>query len=116
LTLSGKGQRGAGSQHPKPDEDRQRGANTRRTTCYLEVEAIQQDLNRLLAYYNLERTHQGSRLNGRMPAQALREALGIEELAALVPAGRRLPNQQPYVQRGAGRRAVTALEQDDYPA
>jgi transposase InsO family protein len=57
-----------------------------RTTWYLEVDEIQRDLDRFLAYYNLERSHQGYRLKGRTPAQALREALGIDELPAIVPA------------------------------
>jgi transposase InsO family protein len=51
-----------------------------RTTWYLEVEEIQRDLDRFLEYYNLQRSHQGYRLKGRTPAQALREALGVEEL------------------------------------
>lgn len=54
-----------------------------RTTWYLEVEEIQRDLDRFLEYYNLRRSHQGYRLNGRTPAQALREALGIDELPPL---------------------------------
>jgi len=37
--------------------------------------------------YNLDRSHQGYRLRGRTPAQALREALGIAELPPLVPSG-----------------------------
>jgi hypothetical protein len=49
------------------------------------LEEIQRDLERFLAYYNLERSHQGYRLKGRTPAQALREALGIEELLAILP-------------------------------
>lgn len=53
-----------------------------RTTWYVEVAEIQRDLDRFLEYYNLQRSHQGYRLNGRTPAQALREALGIEELPA----------------------------------
>lgn len=56
-----------------------------RQTWYLSPEEIQRDLDRFLAYYNLERSHQGYRLRGRTPAQALREALGIEELPAIVP-------------------------------
>jgi transposase InsO family protein len=51
-----------------------------RTTWYVEVEEIQRDLDRFLAYYNVQRTHQGYRLKGRTPAQALCEALGLEEL------------------------------------
>ena len=51
-----------------------------RTTWYLEPAEIQRDPGRFLAYYNLERSHQGNRLKGRTPTQALREALGIEGL------------------------------------
>ena len=51
-----------------------------RTTWYVEVSEIQRDLDRFLDYYNLQRSHQGYRLSGRTPAQALRDALGIEEL------------------------------------
>lgn len=36
-----------------------------------------------MAYYNLERSHQGYRLGGRTPALALRQALGIETLPNL---------------------------------
>jgi len=59
---------------------------TGRTTWYVEPAEIQRDLDRFLAYYNLERSHQGYRLKGRTPAQALREALAIEELPSFVPA------------------------------
>jgi hypothetical protein len=38
-----------------------------------------------IRYYNLERTHQGYRLKGRTPAQALMEALGTAELPDIVP-------------------------------
>ena len=51
-----------------------------RTTWYIEVSEIQRDLDQFLEYYNLQRSHQGYRLQGRTPAQALREALGVEEL------------------------------------
>ena len=34
-------------------------------------------------HYNLARSHQGYRLKGRTPAQALREALGLAELPSL---------------------------------
>jgi transposase InsO family protein len=51
-----------------------------RTTWYEGPEQIQADLDRFLEHYNLQRTHQGYRLKGRTPAQALREALGIEQL------------------------------------
>jgi transposase InsO family protein len=56
-----------------------------RTTWYVEIEEIQRDLDRFLEYYNLHRSHQGYRLGGRTPAQALREALGITDLPPLVP-------------------------------
>jgi transposase InsO family protein len=56
-----------------------------RTTWYIEVEEIQRDLDRFLEYYNLERSHQGYRLLGRTPAQALREALGVAELPPFTP-------------------------------
>ena len=38
-----------------------------------------------LRYYNLERSHQGYRLKGRTPTQALREALAIQTLPPVVP-------------------------------
>ena len=47
-----------------------------RQTWYIGVEEIQRDLDRFMRYYNLERSHQGYRLKGRTPAQALMEALG----------------------------------------
>ena len=56
-----------------------------RTTSYLEPEEIQRGLVRFLAYRNLERSQQVYRLKGRTPAQALREALRIEELPPIVP-------------------------------
>lgn len=57
-----------------------------RTHWYTDIGEIQRDVDRFLAYYNLQRSHQGYRLNGRTPAQALREALGIDELPPLVSA------------------------------
>ena len=56
-----------------------------RTTWYLEPAEIQRDLDKFIQYYNLERTHQGYRLNGRTPAQALREALGLKKLPPVIP-------------------------------
>jgi transposase InsO family protein len=55
-----------------------------RTTWYENIEQIQADLDKFIEYYNLERSHQGYRLQGRTPAQALREALGIKELPSLM--------------------------------
>ena len=56
-----------------------------RQTWYMEVDEIQRDLDRFMRYYNLERSHQGYRLKGRNPAQALMEALGITEIPEIVP-------------------------------
>lgn len=54
-----------------------------RTTWYLEPAEIQRDLDAFLEHYNLRRSHQGYRLGGRTPAQALQEALGLAELPSL---------------------------------
>lgn len=54
-----------------------------RTTWYERIDEIQADLDRFLDYYNLERSHQGYRLRGKTPAQALREALAVERLPLL---------------------------------
>lgn len=54
-----------------------------RTTWYENAEEIQADLDRFLAVYNLKRSHQGYRLKGRTPAQALCEALGRKNLPNL---------------------------------
>jgi transposase InsO family protein len=51
-----------------------------RTTWYTAIEEIQLHVDRFLAYYNLERPHSGYRLQGRTPAQALCEALGLDRL------------------------------------
>jgi len=56
-----------------------------RQTWYIGPEEIQRDLDRFIRYYNLERSHQGYRLKGRTPAQALIEALGVTELPDIVP-------------------------------
>jgi hypothetical protein len=52
----------------------------------VQVDEIQRDLDRFLRYYNLERSHQGYRLKGPTPAQALKEALGIDNIPNIVPA------------------------------
>jgi hypothetical protein len=54
-----------------------------REAFYLSIAEIQRDLDAFMTHYNLERSHQGYRLNGRTPAQALREALGLETLPSL---------------------------------
>lgn len=56
-----------------------------RQTWYIGPEEIQPDLDRFLRYYNLERSHQGYRLKGRTPAQALMEALAITEMPDIIP-------------------------------
>ena len=56
-----------------------------RTTWYTSPAEIQQDLDQYLTFYNLKRSHQGYRLKGRTPAQALREALGRKKLPPIVP-------------------------------
>lgn len=56
-----------------------------RQTWYITPSEIQRDLDAFLRYYNLEPSHQGYRLKGRTPAQALREALAIDALPPIVP-------------------------------
>jgi transposase InsO family protein len=46
-----------------------------RETFYIAIDEIQHDLDEFMAHYNLERSHQGYRLGGRTPAQALADAL-----------------------------------------
>ena len=55
-----------------------------RTTWYIEPAEIQRDLDKFLEYYNLERSHQGYRLKGLTPAQALRDAIGLDTLPPFV--------------------------------
>jgi transposase InsO family protein len=55
-----------------------------RTTWYTSIDEIQRDVDRFLAYYNLERPHSGYRLQGRTPARALCEALGRDTLPGIV--------------------------------
>jgi hypothetical protein len=56
-----------------------------RQTWYITPAEIQRDLDVFLRYYNLERSHQGYRLRGKAPAQALRETLAIKTLPPIVP-------------------------------
>lgn len=56
-----------------------------RQTWYITPDEIQRDLDTFLRYHNLERSHQGYRLKGRTPAQALREALKRKTLPPIVP-------------------------------
>jgi transposase InsO family protein len=56
-----------------------------REKWYESVEQIQRDLDEFIRFYNLKRTHQGYRLKGRTPAQALREAVGRKKLPPIIP-------------------------------
>jgi transposase InsO family protein len=56
---------------------------TGRTTWYLEPEEIQRDLDRFLAHYNLERSHQGYRLKGRTPGAGAARGAGDRGTAAV---------------------------------
>lgn len=66
-----------------------------RTTWYLEPEEIQRDLDTFLEYYNVKRSHQGYRLKGRTPAQALMEALGVTELPPFIDNAEEAENIEP---------------------
>jgi transposase InsO family protein len=48
-----------------------------RSTWYESVDQLQADLDTYLERYNLRRSHQGYRLVGRTPAQAMADALGV---------------------------------------
>ena len=52
---------------------------------YESIDEIQDDLDVLIEFYNLKRSHQGYRLKCRTPAQALREALGRKKLPQIIP-------------------------------
>src|SRR4030095_14240380 len=54
-----------------------------RGAFYLSIAEIQRDLEAFMSFYNFEPSHQGYHLTGRTPAQALREALGMETLPSL---------------------------------
>jgi transposase InsO family protein len=77
-----------------------------RKTCYLSPAEIQRDLDRFPGALQSRTQPPGLRLKGRTPAQALREALGREELPPVVPeredenendAARRSTPQEPGV-------------------
>ena len=56
-----------------------------REKWYESADQIQADLDEFLEFYNTKRSHQGYRLKGRTPAQALRDALGRKKLPPIVP-------------------------------
>jgi transposase InsO family protein len=66
-----------------------------RNTWYTDVAEIQRDLDVFLDEYNLRRTHQGYRLQGRTPAQALRDALGVTELPPFIPPSEEVHQAEP---------------------
>jgi transposase InsO family protein len=66
-----------------------------RTEWYLSPAEIQRDLDAYLEEYNLRRTHQGYRVQGHTPAQALREALGVETLPPFVIAEKEPIDSEP---------------------
>lgn len=70
-----------------------------RTTWYLEPAEIQRDLDAFLEHYNLRRTHQGYRLGGRPPAQAL---AGGDRLRPATVAHRRLHRAEGRGGDGSG--------------
>ncbi len=87
-----------------------------RKTWYVTPEEIQRDLDRFLGYYSLERSHQGYRLRGRTPAQALRECPRPRGAPAGRPGegrrgreGRRLES----CSGGAGFRRITQPEDSE---
>ncbi len=70
----------------EPHEDSQECFRVKdREKWYETPKEIQRDLDEYLAYYNLKRSHQGYRLKGRAPAQALRETLRKKKLPPVVP-------------------------------
>ena len=75
-----------------------------RTTWYTDISEIQRDLDVFMEKYNLRRSHQGYRLKGRTPAQALREALGIDDLPPLDFTARRR-DQRPNCRQPRSRRS-----------
>lgn len=54
-----------------------------REKWYTAIEEIQADLDEFLLFYNTKRTHQGYRLQGRTPAQAIRDTTGKKKLPSL---------------------------------
>jgi transposase InsO family protein len=58
-----------------------------REKWYESVEEMQDDLDAFLYFYNHKRSHQGYRLKGRTPVQALKDALGRKKLPPIIPKG-----------------------------
>jgi transposase InsO family protein len=57
-----------------------------RTKWYTTPEELQVDLDTFLIFYNFKRSHQGYRLRGRTPAEALFEGIGLLGQRLLPPA------------------------------
>ena len=56
-----------------------------RTKWYATPEELQADLEAFLVFYNFARSHQGYRLGGRTPAEALFDGIGLRGLRLLPP-------------------------------
>ena len=54
-----------------------------REKWYTAIEEIQADLDVFLLHYNTKRTHQGYRVQGRTPSQALKDAVGKKKIPSL---------------------------------
>lgn len=55
-------------------------------TLKAKIEFLRTTGRSVVGLYNLERSHQGYRLKGRTPVQALMEALGVTEIPDIIPA------------------------------
>ena len=54
-----------------------------REKWYTAIEEIQADLDVFMLHYNTRRTHQGYRVQGRTPAQALKDTVGKKKVPSL---------------------------------
>lgn len=75
-----------------------------RETFYLTIDEIQRDLDEFMAHYNLERSHQGYRLGGRTPAQALADALRTK--------AKKLPNLRFSIDAGSAPDCPSTNDQE----
>ncbi len=75
-----------------------------RETLYLAIAEIQRDLDQFMAHYNLERSHQGYRLNGRTRAQVLADALKTKV--------KKLPNLRLNADAEAPAEALSTNDQE----
>lgn len=88
-----------------------------RQTWHITPAKIQRDPGAFPHHYNLERSHEGYRLKGRTPAQALRRALAIEPLPPDMPEPEVTAENEPDTLAAQSplsrpeRRAITKLVQ-----